>query len=173
MKYPWIDVNLRLSTNFLHKKSFVTLAVMDRTKKPSRVAFPLKLPPIFFCGLFFFTLILHTPLSPPLLLPPHPPIRTLPWDLREFGLQYWDLTDIYRGQHNSPSPHTSVPRRELTFVILATVSSKGFSSDPHVACTQRHILRDRRPSTTACQNCWAMEKHQVKKCVVWNYTGLT
>ncbi len=31
---------------------------------------------------------------------------------------------------------------------------------------QRHILRDRRPGTTACLSCWAMGTHKVKKCAV-------
>ncbi len=32
--------------------------------------------------------------------------------------------------------------------------------------TQRHILRDRRPSTTACLGFWAMGTYKVKKCAV-------
>jgi hypothetical protein len=35
-----------------------------------------------------------------------------------------------------------------------------------VISTQRHILRERRPSATACPDCWAMETHKVKKCAV-------
>ncbi len=31
---------------------------------------------------------------------------------------------------------------------------------------QRHILRDRRPSTNACPGFWAMGIHKVKKCLV-------
>ncbi len=45
-----------------------------------------------------------------------------------------------------------------------------------VISTQRHVLRDRRPSTTACPDCWAMETHKVKKCAVGKKiccTGLT
>jgi hypothetical protein len=29
-------------------------------------------------------------------------------------------------------------------------------------CGQRHILRDRRPSTAACQACWAMATKELK-----------
>jgi hypothetical protein len=32
--------------------------------------------------------------------------------------------------------------------------------------TKRHILKERRPSATACPDCWAMETNKVKKCAV-------
>ncbi len=35
-----------------------------------------------------------------------------------------------------------------------------------VISTQRHVLRERRPSATACPDCWAMETQKVKKCAV-------
>ncbi len=37
---------------------------------------------------------------------------------------------------------------------------------------QRHSLRDRRPSTTACPACWAKETNELKKYTVY-CTGLT
>ncbi len=49
------------------------------------------------------------------------------------------------------------------------------SSHWRQAMLQRHILRDRRPGTTACPGCWASGAHRVKKVAVRkkNYFVLT
>jgi hypothetical protein len=33
-------------------------------------------------------------------------------------------------------------------------------------CDQRHTLKDRRPSTTACPTCWTMGTKELKYCMV-------
>jgi hypothetical protein len=72
---------------------------------------------------------------------------------------------------------SALPVRYLFILVLQSGRNRFcFPLSPYVNCTswpgqmlfsdQRHILRDRRPSTTACPAGWAMGTNELKQCSV-------
>ena len=72
--------------------------------------------------------------------------------------QFVNIAPVQRDQRKAAPPEKQSKRRATQHDCLPSLLGDGDK--------QRHILRERKPSTTACPARWEMGTKELKKCIV-------